>query len=120
MGFANLLADGFSMAASNFLGTKSEHDDLQRLEAIENRHIDLAPEGEPEEDKEIFRLKRFEGEVYDAFVELITAKSKAMGPYNANRKVWPPSGSALPLGRGNQHVHCFSCLRPRAFAPLFV
>ena len=29
------------MAASNFLGTKAEHEDLQRLEAVENRHIDL-------------------------------------------------------------------------------
>src|ERR1051325_8326333 len=46
MGFANLIADGFSMAASNFLGTKAEQDDLHRLEAIEHRHIELAPEGE--------------------------------------------------------------------------
>jgi VIT1/CCC1 family predicted Fe2+/Mn2+ transporter len=46
MGFANLLADGFSMAASNFLGTRAEHEDLKRLEAIEYRHVDLAPEGE--------------------------------------------------------------------------
>ena len=35
MGFANLFADGFSMAASNYLGTKAEHDDLHRLEAVE-------------------------------------------------------------------------------------
>src|SRR6186713_1759605 len=28
IGFANLFADGFSMAASNYLGTKAEHDDL--------------------------------------------------------------------------------------------
>ena len=76
LGFANLLADGFSMAASNFLGTKSEHDDLQRLEAIENRHIDLAPEGEREEVKAIFRLKGFEGEDLRRIVELITANRK--------------------------------------------
>ncbi|HEY9503734.1 MAG TPA: VIT1/CCC1 transporter family protein, partial [Pyrinomonadaceae bacterium] len=49
MGFANLFADGFSMAASNFLGTRAEHEDLKRLEAVENRHIDLEPEGEREE-----------------------------------------------------------------------
>src|SRR4026209_2190114 len=41
MGFANLLADGFSMAASNFLGTRAEQEDLSRLEAIEYRHVDL-------------------------------------------------------------------------------
>jgi hypothetical protein len=38
LGFANLFADGFSMAASNYLGTKSEHDDWRRLQDIENRH----------------------------------------------------------------------------------
>ena len=31
LGMANLLADGFSMAASNYSGTKTEVDDLERL-----------------------------------------------------------------------------------------
>ena len=49
IGLANLLADGFSMAASNYLGTKAEWDDSARLEAIEHRHIAAVPEGEREE-----------------------------------------------------------------------
>jgi VIT1/CCC1 family predicted Fe2+/Mn2+ transporter len=73
LGFANLFADGFSMAASNYLGTKSEHDDWQRLQNIENRHIDLEPEGEREEVKQIFARKGFEGEELSRIVELITA-----------------------------------------------
>jgi VIT1/CCC1 family predicted Fe2+/Mn2+ transporter len=73
LGFANLFADGFSMAASNFLGTKAEHDDWQRLEAIENRHIDLAPEGEREEVRQIFQSKGFAGEDLDRIVQLVTA-----------------------------------------------
>lgn len=73
MGFANLFADGFSMAASNFLGTKSEQEDLKRLEAIENRHIDLAPEGEREEVRQIFQNKGFAGPDLDRVVELVTA-----------------------------------------------
>ena len=73
MGFANLIADGFSMAASNFLGTKAEHDDLRRLEAIEHRHIELAPEGEREEVRQIFARKGFAGGDLDRAVELITA-----------------------------------------------
>ena len=73
MGFANLVADGFSMAASNFLGTKAEYDDLKRIEAIENRHIDLAPEGEREEVRQIFLNKGFTGEDLTRIVDLITA-----------------------------------------------
>ena len=73
MGFANLFADGFSMAASNFLGTKSEQEDLKRLEAIENRHIDLAPEGEREEVRQIFQNKGFAGEDLERVVELVTS-----------------------------------------------
>lgn len=73
MGFANLIADGFSMAASNFLGTRAEHEDLKRLEAIEYRHVDQAPEGEREEVRQIFRSKGFVGEDLTRLVELITA-----------------------------------------------
>jgi VIT1/CCC1 family predicted Fe2+/Mn2+ transporter len=73
MGFANLVADGFSMAASNFLGTKAEHDDFRRLEAIEHRHIELAPEGEREEVRQIFARKGFKEADLDRVVELITS-----------------------------------------------
>jgi VIT1/CCC1 family predicted Fe2+/Mn2+ transporter len=73
MGFANLFADGFSMAASNFLGTRAEYEDLKRLEAIEHRHVDLDPEGEREEVRQIFRGKGFAGEDLTRLVDLITS-----------------------------------------------
>lgn len=73
LGFANLFADGFSMAASNYLGTRSEQDDWRRLQAIENRHIELAPEGEREEVRQIFARKGFAGEELARIVELITS-----------------------------------------------
>jgi VIT1/CCC1 family predicted Fe2+/Mn2+ transporter len=76
LGFANLFADGFSMAASNFLGTKAEQDDLHRLEIIENRHIDLAPEGEREEVRQIFQSKGFGGQDLERIVQLVTADRK--------------------------------------------
>jgi len=76
MGFANLFADGFSMAASNFLGTRAEHEDLERLEAVENRHIDLEPAGEREEVRQIFEQKGFSGNDLLRMVDLVTADRK--------------------------------------------
>jgi VIT1/CCC1 family predicted Fe2+/Mn2+ transporter len=76
LGFANLFADGFSMAASNYLGTKAELDDWQRLERIENRHIEITPEGEREEVRQIFARKGFEGDDLERIVELVTADRK--------------------------------------------
>lgn len=73
IGVANILADGFSMAASNYLGTKSEKDEIERLVAIENRHIENFPEGEREEVRQIFKEKGFEGEDLSRVVELITS-----------------------------------------------
>jgi VIT1/CCC1 family predicted Fe2+/Mn2+ transporter len=73
LGFANLLADGFSMAASNYLGTKAEHEDFKRLAAVEHRHIETDPEGEREEIRQIFAGKGFEGDDLNRVVELVTA-----------------------------------------------
>jgi VIT1/CCC1 family predicted Fe2+/Mn2+ transporter len=73
LGAANLAADGFSMAASNFLGTQAEIDDYKRIEKIEYRHIELAPEGEREEVREIYREKGFKGDDLEKAVELITS-----------------------------------------------
>jgi VIT1/CCC1 family predicted Fe2+/Mn2+ transporter len=101
LGFANLFADGFSMAASNYLGTKSEHDDWQRLQDIENRHIDLAPEGEREEVRQIFARKGFEGEELERIVELITAdrerwvQTMLMDEYGLPHEVRSPWIAAL-------------------------
>ena len=72
LGLANLLADGFSMAASNFTGTKAERDEYEQLRSMEERHIDLAPEGEREEIRQIFRGKGFEGEALETVVNVLS------------------------------------------------
>jgi len=73
LGVANLIADGFSMAASNFSGTKAERDDYERLIAVERRHVALAPEGEREEIRQIFAAKGFAGAELERIVATVTA-----------------------------------------------
>jgi VIT1/CCC1 family predicted Fe2+/Mn2+ transporter len=73
LGLANLVADGFSMAASNYSGTKTEHEEKAHLRAIEERHIDIVPEGEREEIRQIFRGKGFRDRDLERAVDVITA-----------------------------------------------
>lgn len=73
LGIANVLADGFSMAAGNYSATKADLDNLQRLREIERKHIREIPEGEREEIRQILRLKGLRGEVREQAMEAITA-----------------------------------------------
>ncbi len=76
LGLANLFADGLSMAASNYSGTKAEVDDIARLTEVERRHIRLDREGEREEIRQILILKGLQGEVLEGAVEAITAREE--------------------------------------------
>lgn len=78
LGIANVLADGFSMAAANYSGTKAELDNMRRLRDVEERHIEKFPEGEKLEVREILSKKGLTGKVLDEATEAITQ----------NRETW--------------------------------
>lgn len=71
LGVANVLADGFSMAAGNYSGTKAELDNIERLRRVEEQHIARDPEGEKREVRQILALKGLSGDVLDGAVEEI-------------------------------------------------
>ena len=73
LGLANVLADGFSMAAGNYSGTKAELDNIHRIRTIEERHIRLYPDGERNEVREILAQKGLSGQVLDEATDAITA-----------------------------------------------
>jgi vacuolar iron transporter family protein len=73
LGFANLIADGFSMAISNFLATRAEMQERTQAWHEEEREISNLPDGEREEIRQIFSMKGFSGSELDRVVEVITA-----------------------------------------------
>lgn len=73
LGFANVIADGFSMAAANYLGTRSEKEEYDYYEQYERKQVKRIPVGEAEEVRQIYKQKGFSGEALEKTVELITA-----------------------------------------------
>ena len=88
LGFANLLADGFSMASGNFLSERTQRDFVEKERKREEWEVDNVPEGEIEEIREIFRKKGFKGKDLDKAVKIITS----------DKKIWVDTMMADELG----------------------
>lgn len=73
LGGASLIADGFAMAAANYLATRSEQEEFHYAEAVEQRHIATYPEGEREEVREILRGFGLAGDLLERVVAAVTA-----------------------------------------------
>lgn len=73
LGCANLLADGFSMAVSNYESIKAQREFVEETRRNESLHIDVIPEGEREEIRQIFRRKGFGGATLEEIVDTISA-----------------------------------------------
>ncbi len=71
LGIANLMADGFSMAVSNYQATETDREHVDQIRREEERHIEVAPEGEREEIRQLFAAKGFEGELLEKVVDTI-------------------------------------------------
>lgn len=78
LGFTNLLADGFSMAISNYLGTKSEIEYYKKEEERENWEVENIPDAEREEVRQIFRKKGLNYPLADELANIVSS----------NKKVW--------------------------------
>lgn len=78
LGFANIVADGISMGASNYLGKRSEQDYAWAQRKKEEWEVENLREIEIEEVREIFEKKGFKGKDLERAVEIVTS----------NKKVW--------------------------------
>jgi VIT1/CCC1 family predicted Fe2+/Mn2+ transporter len=73
LGFANLFADGLSMAVGNLLSKRSERQYQREERRREAWEVDHMPEKEQHEVRQIYRRKGFSGPDLDRAVEIITA-----------------------------------------------
>ena len=78
IGFANLFADGFSMAAGAYLSSKSEKEYVKNQREMEEWEVKHLPEEERKEIKDIYRAKGFKGKLLDDVVKVLTR----------NKKIW--------------------------------
>lgn len=88
LGFANLLADGCSMAIGNYLGSKSQKEYMEKERRREEWEIDNLVEQEKQEIKDIYTKKGFKAELLDEIVNVITSR----------RKVWVDTMMREELG----------------------
>ncbi|MFQ3575493.1 MAG: VIT1/CCC1 transporter family protein [Cytophagales bacterium] len=76
LGFANLIADGFSMSVGSYFSAKTEQENYQKLYAQEEWEIENMRETEIQEIREIYQKKGFEGDLLDKVVEVICNDKK--------------------------------------------
>ena len=88
LGFANLFADGFSMAAANYQASKARNEFVQMKRKQEEWEIDNLEEQERDEIRDIYREKGFKDELLEDVVRIITSK----------RKVWVDTMMREELG----------------------
>jgi VIT1/CCC1 family predicted Fe2+/Mn2+ transporter len=116
LGVANLVADGFSMAASNYVGTKTERDQLERASTVERRHIESDPEGEREEVRQIFTAKGLSGPTLEAVVGELTSDRETWVRMMVTEEYGLPREVRSPLLAG---LATFSAFSLCGFVPLF-
>lgn len=117
LGLANLVADGFSMAVGNYLGTRAEGQQRARARREEELHIELVPEGEREEIRQIFAAKGFTNEDLDRVVEVITADRNRWVEAMMTEELGYGTDAGDPLRAAGATLLAFTCV---GFLPLAV
>ncbi len=93
LGFANLFADGFSMAAANYQAVKARNEFIEMKRKQEEWEIDNLEQQEKQEIRDIYEKKGFKDELLEEIVRIITSR----------RKVWVDTMMKEELGLIEDH-----------------
>lgn len=107
LGFAKLVSDGFSMAVSNFLRARSQHERIEEARRNERHHIRHIPEGERREIRQIFANKGFEGEILDRIVETLSEDEDQWVDIMLSEELGLPRQAPNPLGAAGSTFGAF-------------
>lgn len=98
VGLASLFADGFSMAVSNFLASRSALDFTKRERWVETREVEVRPESERGEVRDILIKKGYEGQDLEQLVGLITKNKRFWIDFMMHEELGlAPHGSIRPF-----------------------
>ena len=76
LGFANLFADGFSMAAANYQASRARNEFIEMKRKQEEWEIENLEEQERDEIRDIYKEKGFRGKLLEDVVRIITSRRK--------------------------------------------
>lgn len=88
LGFANLLADGFSMAIGNYLAIKTQNEFIQRERKREEWEIDNRIDEEKQEIRDIYSKKGFKEDLLEEIVRIITSRRKVWIDTMMRERTW--------------------------------
>jgi VIT1/CCC1 family predicted Fe2+/Mn2+ transporter len=100
MGFANLLADGFSMSVGNYLGARSQQEYWLHERQREMWEIENLPEAEREEIHRLYRRKGFGEPMLGRIVETITGDKERWADEMMREELGIQEKSVAPLASG--------------------
>lgn len=120
LGLAKLSADGFSMAVSNYLRTRSQHERIADARETERHHIRHFPDGEQREVRQIFARKGFEGETLDRIVETLIQDEEQWIDLMLTEERGLPRGTPNALGAAASTFGAFLLVGLLPLIPFFL
>lgn len=117
LGFANLFADGFSMAIGKYLSDKSQRELYHKIREIEFRHLEEKTDHEREEVRDILKLYGFKGKDLTRATKVITSNPEVWVDLMMKNEFKMPHENISPVKGASATFISFVLI---GFIPLFV